>query len=224
MNRIFDEATNYTNVTVNLSNIGQAPAFNIFLDIFDNTTYENNRSISFLNNSETIVYNFSISNTSNATLITVLADFNNLVDESNESNNIAQNTILEVVSLDIESITIMYSNATLKIFEFVILNDGETAVTDVEWQFDTNDNKIINSTSNITSLAANEKAFVYLQHNFSGTGSYNVKANATGLRESSSVTSSLSSTVSIGDLIVSSFDDLSVQGTNVIFEIQAKNN
>ncbi|MBI2541640.1 tandem-95 repeat protein [Candidatus Woesearchaeota archaeon] len=134
-----------------------------------------------------------------------------------------QGNVSVVVSLKIDSIITMYSNSTLKIFEFVILNDGQTAVTDIQWQFDTNNNFVINSTSNISSLVANEKAFVYVQYNFSGTGSYDVKANATGLRQSTSVTASLSSSVGIGDLIVSSFDDLSVQGTNVIFEIQAKN-
>lgn len=224
MNIIFNEITNVTNITINISNLGQASAFNVFLDVFDNTTYANNRSLSFLSNNEIITYKFNITNTSNSTLYTSIVDFDNLVDESNESNNIVQNTqISERVSLKIDSLTTLYTNGTLKIFEFVILNDGDTAVTDVQWQFDTDDKYIVNSTSNI-SLAVNEKAFVYLQHNFSGTGSYNIKANATGLRQSTSVTASLSSSVGIGDLIVNSFDDLNVQGTNVIFEIQAKNN
>jgi len=118
----------------------------------------------------------------------------------------------------------MYSNGTLKIFEFIIHNDGDTIVTDIQWQFDTNDSYLINSTSNLSSLAVNEKAFVYVQYNFSNTGSFNVKANATGLRESTTVTASLSSTVGIGDLVITTFDDLNVQGTNVIFEAVAKNN
>jgi len=35
--------------------------------------------------------------------------------------------------------------------------------------------------------------------------------------------SSLSATVSIGDLVVTSFDDLNVDGTKAIFQIQGKN-
>jgi len=103
----------------------------------------------------------------------------------------------------------LYSNGTLKIFEFVILNDGDTTVTDVEWWFDTNDSNRINSTSN-TSLSAGERAFVYIQYNFSDEGSYNVRANATGISQSTTVSSSLSSAVGVGDLAITSFDDLNI--------------
>ena len=220
----FNDTTNITNITVNISNIGQVSAFNVFLDVFDNTTYTNNRSLSFMSNNETIIYRFNITNSTNTTLYTVIADFDNLIDESNESNNIVQNTQPEVVSLKIDSIITMYSNGTLKIFEFVILNDGDAAVTDVQWWFDTNDSYLINSTSNISSLAVNERAFVYLQYNFSDEGSYNVRANATGLKSSTIVSSSLSSTIVAGDLAITNFDDLNIDVTKVIFEIQARNN
>ncbi len=225
MTIVFNSTTNITNISINISNIGQAPAFNVFLDIFDNTTYSNNRSLSFMNSNETVTYRFNITNSTNTTLYTAIVDFDNLIDESSESNNIAQNVQTStVVSLKIDSITTMYTNGTLKIFEFVILNDGQSAVTDVQWQFDTNDSYIINSTSNISSLAANEKAFVYLQYNFSGTGSYNVKANATGLSSSTTISSSLSSTVGVGDLAITGFGAADIAVANVVFEIQAKNN
>ncbi len=135
-----------------------------------------------------------------------------------------QGNVSIVVSLNIESITTMHSNETLKIFEFIIHNDGDAAVTDVQWWFDTNDSYRINSTSNISSLAANERAFVYLQYNFSDEGSYNVKANATGLSQSATVSSSLSSTVGVGDLAITSFSAVNIDATNVIFEIQTQNN
>ncbi|MBI3027437.1 S8 family serine peptidase [Candidatus Woesearchaeota archaeon] len=134
------------------------------------------------------------------------------------------NFTVAVASLEIESINSMYSNATLKIFEFVILNDGDTAVTDVEWHFDTNDSSIINSTSNLSSLAAGEKAFVYVQHNFSTTGSYNIRANASGISSSTLIGASLSSSIGVGDIAITSFDDVNVNVGNVIFEIQARNN
>ncbi len=135
-----------------------------------------------------------------------------------------QGNVSVVVSLKIESITEMYSNGTLKIFEFVILNDGDATVTDVQWWFDTNDSYRINSTSNISSLAVNERAFVYLQYNYSDEGSYNVRANATGISQSTTVSTLFSSNVGVGDLAITSFDDLSIAIANVIFEIQAKNN
>jgi len=220
INSSFDPTTNITNITVNLSNIGQAQAFNVFLDIFDNVTYENNRSLAFMVIDESIIYEFNITNSTNATLVTVIADFDNLVDESNESNNIVQNTEV-VVSLAIESLNTLHTNGTLKIFEFVIFNDGDTIVKDIQWQFDTDDSNVINSTINISSLSSKEKTFVYLQYNYSSKGSYNVKVNATGLTTSSDT---LSATVNIGDLIISSFTNMSRENFDVIFEFQAQNN
>ena len=220
----FNQTTNQSNITIKLNNTGESTAFNVFLDVFNNETFSITNSTVILNVNESQIYNFIVSNTSNITLFTAIADFDNLVDESNESNNIVQNTPPTIVSLAIESITIMYSNSTLKIFEFVILNDGDTSVTDVQWWFDTNDSNIINSTSNISSLAVNERAFVYIQYNFSTTGSYNVKANATGLSSSTTISSSLSSTVGVGDLAITSFKAANIDIANVIFEIQAQNN
>ena len=224
MTVIFNQTTNQSNVTIKLNNTGESPAFSISLDVFNNETFSATNSTTILNIDESQVYSFIVTNVSNATLFTAIADFDNLVDESNESNNIVQNTPLTAVSLAIESMTAMYSNGTLKIFEFVILNDGDTTITDVQWQFDTNDSNIINSTSNISSMAANEKAFVYIQYNFSDEGSYNIKANATGLSSSTIISSSLSSTIGVGDLAITSFDDLSIDITKAVLEIQAKNN
>ena len=85
----FNEIKNTTNLTINLSNIGDAPAFNIFLDIFDNGTYNNNATLDFLDKNNFKIYNFTVANTSNATLYTAIADFDNLIDESSENNNIA---------------------------------------------------------------------------------------------------------------------------------------
>ena len=194
-----------------------SPVLLSFIDVFNNETFSITNSTVILNDNESQIYNFIVSNTSNITLFTAIADFDNLVDESNESNNIVQNTPPTIVSLAIESITIMYSNSTLKIFEFVILNDGDTSVTDVQWWFDTNDSNIINSTSNISSLAVNERAFVYIQYNFSTTGSYNVKTNATGLISSTIISSSLSSTVGVGDLAITSFSVANINVANIIF-------
>src|SRR3989344_8902378 len=223
MTVIFNQTTNQSNVTIKLNNTGESTAFNVFLDVFNNETFSVTNSTVILNINESQIYNFIVTNVSNATLFTAIADFDNLVDERNESNNIMQNTPPTIVSLAIESLTTMYSNGTLKIFEFVILNDGDTAVTDVQWWFDTNDSNRINSTSNI-SLAVNERAFVYIQYNFSDEGSYSVKANATGLSQSTTISSSLISAVGVGDLAITSFKAANIDIANVIFEIQAQNN
>lgn len=191
MEVMVNSTTNITNITITLTNIGEAPAFNVFMDIFDNTTYENNRSLAFMDAGESTTYKFNITNSSNTTLYTAIADFDNLVDENNESNNIAQNTETEVALLAIESLTMLNDSGTLKTYEFIILNNASTTITDIQWQFDTRDNYVVNSTVNISSLLSNEKAFVYVQYNFSIDGNFSVKANATGLSQSGAVTASL---------------------------------
>ncbi|MBI3026600.1 tandem-95 repeat protein, partial [Candidatus Woesearchaeota archaeon] len=84
----------------------------------------------------------------------------------------------QIASLKIDSLTELYSNDTLRIFEFVVTNNGSGAITNVQWWFDTNNSYIINSTINISSLAVGDSAFVYLEYNFSSTGSFTTKANA----------------------------------------------
>lgn len=99
------------------------------------------------------------------------------------SNNINQSqqiiTVLPSPSLKIDSLSELYSNESLRIFEFIITNNGSGTINNVQWTFDTNNSYIINSTINISSLAAGESAFVYLEYNFSGTGSFTTKANVT---------------------------------------------
>jgi len=156
-------------------------------------------------------------------LITFSSNNNGMLNSSNLGIYYSESRS-SVVSLKIESISTMYSNGTLKIFEFVILNDGSTTVTDIQWRFDTNDSNVINSTLNISSLASNERAFVYIQYNFSSTGRYNVMVNATGISSSNTASSSLSSSIGVGDFTITSFSNLNTDVTKVIFEIQAQNN
>jgi len=125
----FNEIENTTNLTINLSNIGNAPAFNIFLDIFDNETYNNNATLDFLDKNNFRIYNFTVTNTSNATLYTAIADFDNLVDESDESNNIANSQAaltndfdndgiddsLDTLIGDVNSVNTTIANLTIKI-------------------------------------------------------------------------------------------------------------
>src|SRR3989338_2350266 len=101
INKIFNEINNITNLTINLSNIGNAPAFNIFLDIFNNETYNNNATLDFLDKNNFKIYNLAVTNTSNATLFTTIADFDNSIDESNENNNIANS--LKVAANDFDN-------------------------------------------------------------------------------------------------------------------------
>ncbi|MBI2651119.1 hypothetical protein HYX01_01485 [Candidatus Woesearchaeota archaeon] len=96
LNAVFNKASKETNLTVNISNAGKIPVFNIFLDIFSNSTYKNSRTLDFLDKNGFKIYNFIIANSTNATLFTAIADFDNLVDEIDKSNNIANSLKPEI--------------------------------------------------------------------------------------------------------------------------------
>lgn len=127
-----------------------------------------------------------------------------------------------ITSLNIEYINTIYKNETLTIFEFAVFNDGSFIVNDVQWQFDTGDSYIINSTSNISSLAPNEKAFVYVQYNYSGDGSFNINATATGISQNNEIADSLTQSLEIGNLIITSFDVVNTEVSKAIFEMHVK--
>ncbi len=77
---------NLINVTV--ANTGESPAFNIFVDVFDNESYSSQQSIPVLNPAETHILNFIANNTKNNSNFIAIADFDNLIEEIFENNNI----------------------------------------------------------------------------------------------------------------------------------------
>ncbi|MBI2549646.1 hypothetical protein HYV83_00505 [Candidatus Woesearchaeota archaeon] len=206
----FSSVTNVTNITVNLSNIGNAPAFNIMINVLDNVSYENESSLSYLNLSDSQVFYFTAQNTTNDSLFIAIADFENLVDESNESNNFIDTSPpppLPVVSLKIVSLSQLYSLATHKVFEFVIENNGSSAVNNVTWKLNLGDGTVINSTRN-TSLAINETIRVHFEYNYSSESDYTVTANATAIAEGVTATKTL---------VISSAGTLSLSNLKVLY-------
>ena len=168
MNAVFNNAKKTANITVNLSNIGNAPAFNIFLDIFSNKTYQNNRTLAFLDKNNFIVYNFNAENSSNDTLFTAIADFGNLVDESNEENNIINSLTeekndfdndgiddgLDTLIGDKNSVNTTINNLTIKIGDNTDLSTAFNGTHKIKFienespimEFDYNLSKILNLT------------------------------------------------------------------------------
>lgn len=84
----YEDTTNISHVTLTVTNEGEVPAINVWVDLFDNTTYEAQNFTYRLNVSQYKHFYFDIPNTIYDTLITAVTDFDNRVDESNESNNI----------------------------------------------------------------------------------------------------------------------------------------
>ena len=71
-------------------------------------------------------------------------------------------------------------------------------------------------------LNAGEKAFVYVQYNYSGDGSYSINASATGINQGNQILSSMLENLEIGNLLITSFDAVNADASKAIFEIHAK--
>jgi len=70
----------------------------------------------------------------------------------------------------------LYGNVTLRVFEFLISNQGNTTLTNVGWTVNTSDGVVFSSDETIN-LSPFEVAYVLFEHNFSDTGSYNLTVN-----------------------------------------------
>jgi hypothetical protein len=213
-------------IDLNLTNDGDAPAFNVFLDIFSDLGFNGNGSTAFLDVGQTISYTFNAQNSQDTAIFTAIADFDNLVDENDETNNIVQNIEQEppvTGAIDVKNLNVLESDFDLQTFEFTIHNNGENTVNDLGWQFDTGDNLIVSSSQNIAALNPNEEVIVILQHDYSNLGIYGIQAAASGLSNSNQIGDSESASIIVGDLEIISFTKLSTDKTKAIFELQAKN-
>src|SRR3989344_2730394 len=88
------ESDGTENITINVtfSNIGKKHAFNVLMDIFDNNTFSRSNKTGILDKGSKIIYQLNFANASDFE-INAVADQQNLVEESNESNN-AQRKII----------------------------------------------------------------------------------------------------------------------------------
>ncbi|MBS3137107.1 hypothetical protein J4232_01615 [Candidatus Woesearchaeota archaeon] len=77
-----------TKVLLNISNKGTAPAFNVFVDLFDNNTFSYNQSISLINVSQSYLIEANNSNTTEYLIYYGFVDLDNFIDEENETNNL----------------------------------------------------------------------------------------------------------------------------------------
>jgi len=220
INITFNGTANSTNITINISNLGEAPAFNVFLDLFDNVTYTKNESIAFLAINESIIYHFNLSNSTNNTLYTAIADFDNLVDESNESNNIVQYSRPLISALEIVSLSSIYSSGNTRVFEFIINNAGETTLNNINWSIDFGDGNTTASIYNFN-LSASEDIFVFVEYNYADNQSRTVTASAYVNNLNASKSTIIGSAT---DLQITSFEELYSMGREKVWEFIIKNN
>lgn len=217
INTSFSGANNETNITLNVTNQGESPAFNIFVDVFDNNTYENQSSTAYLNINESKVFNFLAPNTTNDSIFTSIVDFDNYVDESNESNNIVNNIESLISILSLSSI---YSSNNLYVFQFIILNNGDTALTNLNWTMDFGDG---NNTYSIYpfNLTSSEDILVFVEHQYQDNESYTVTANAYAGDLSASKQTSVGGE---SDLQITSFTELYSMGREKVWQFFIQNN
>lgn len=107
------------NATINITfkNIGSRHAFNVFTEIFDNSTFSKNDKTNVLMPNSEMIYSYNFTNFPDFE-ITAIADSENFVEESDEINN-AQRL---VVKLNNKPILAPVSNLTAKETELIILN------------------------------------------------------------------------------------------------------
>lgn len=124
------------------------------------------------------------------------------------------------VNITISSLSAVSSFGTYKVFEAIIMNNGEISLQNVTWTLNLGDGALINSTRN-AGLAVNESMILYAEYNYSSQGNYVVIANATALSQGVSAMQILE--VSAGALSVSNFSVINSSGTLRTFEAYLKN-
>jgi len=104
-------------------------------------------------------------------------DYTITASATNKTYTDSETITIDVQDIEVSNLSVLDINLTKRIFEFVIENTLLVDLTSVNWTFDTKDGSVINATSNVL-LQPNEELFVYLDYNFTTTGTFNVNATA----------------------------------------------
>lgn len=115
-----------------------------------------------------LIYNYSYTGVFNVT-----ANVSSLAANNNEYY-----LLLVDSDLWINNFMEILINSTRRIFSFEVINSGENSLSNVSWNFDTGNGLKLNSTAN-TNLSRDERFFVFVNHNYTGTGNFSVNASAT---------------------------------------------
>lgn len=139
--------------------------------------------------------NFSLNSGENISIIVA----HNYTDDlpytvrANATSSFANATeALAIGDLAVRNLTVLNSSGSKRTFGFDIANLVSGNFTSVSWSFDTKNNAIINASINAT-LNTSESVFVFLEHNFTSAGTFNV--NATGRNASFIASQNLSISV-----------------------------
>ncbi|MBI2136154.1 hypothetical protein HYU06_03720 [Candidatus Woesearchaeota archaeon] len=121
-------------------------------------------------------------------------------------------------NITISNLSVIYSNGTLKIFEFIILNNAQDTLN-ASWSIDMGDGTVINSTYNAT-LAQNEKLIVFVEYNYTNKGTYTINATT----RAGNITASANISIYVGDIIITELTQVYANKLNTLFAFTILNN
>jgi len=139
-------------------------------------------------------------------------------DDNNFSVIPSDSSYVPISSISVSPMSEVYSNSTLRKFKFFIKNLGEISYDNLSWSLDTDDSFTVNSTNSV-SISPGSNMSVILEYNFSSNGIYDMIYQSSA----SNISSSGVYSVTIGELGINYFDDVSIQGKNVSVKIKAQN-
>ena len=84
---------------------------------------------------------------------------------------------LDIKHIEAYNLSVVNESGSKRIFEFIIKNNLNTNLTNVNWTFDTKNSNVINNTIS-SIIQPSEQMFVYIDYNFTTAGTYNVNATA----------------------------------------------
>ncbi|MBI2546703.1 hypothetical protein HYV81_06005 [Candidatus Woesearchaeota archaeon] len=152
--------------------------------------------------------NISLTFFSNATGLLNITNINVYYDNPVAAVSVADTTL---------NLTALQSDNTVRLFEFTIINTGNSKISNLSWKLSTGE-AILNSTQNVT-LDASERLVSLIHYNYTTEGSFAVMANITY----DNLTSNASLLVTIGNLLVDSMQELSRVGKVIVYEIKILN-
>jgi len=96
---------------------------------------------------------------------------------TNQTYSDSKTITLNIKHIEAYNLSVVNESGSKRIFEFIIKNSLNTNLTGINWTFDTKNSNVINSTINSV-LQPSEQMYVYIDYNFTTTGTYNVNATA----------------------------------------------
>ena len=109
---------------------------------------------------------------------TQTGDFTPIASASSDSNQDSETLpAIDIPDIEASNLSLIYNDSTYRVFFFTITNMLSSPLTNVNWTFDTKNNNVITANQSF-SLNSSKEAFIFIEYNYSSTGTYTVNATA----------------------------------------------